>query len=523
MDKNTSKILISNYIFTGLEDRPIPGAVVITDNKITAVTTKEEALKLRNPDTAVYELGDQLICPGFVDNHVFFTGYVWSHLGADLSGAGSKKEAAEILAEYAKELPKGKSVFGYGLSEEAAESEEDMDEALEGFGDTAVIGFTKGRDGCIMNQAAREKYGFDEKEVYAEVCWKVFDEYLREEAFIVREYEKFSDLLAGRGVTAIKEIGFDRYSGFTELLRRMEKEGALKHRIHLVSQPVGYDMDYSYAKECQELFNGEFIQFMGYNVMVDGEIASNNADVIDEYKNLPGSHGEQEIDYRALEEMTVKADAMGLRCALHAEGDGAVKKTIDIYETCRRVNGARDSRHVITDLEMVRTEDLKRMAGLGITACNYVQIMDCLGDYEEFYGYDCVGEEGVRNYWPYQRMFENGVHAVCGTDLPLTVPDIPLSAYLTVNRTFPDGKPEGGINRECALTVSQILKAWTKEGQYANFKEKVLGTLEPGKLADIAVIDRNLFEVEAEKLKEAEVSMTICDGNIVFQRREKES
>lgn len=523
MDKNTSKILISNYIFTGLEDRPIPGAVVITDNKITAVTTKEEALKLRNPDTAVYELGDQLICPGFVDNHVFFTGYVWSHLGADLSGAGSKKEAAEILAEYAKELPKGKSVFGHGLSEEAAESEEDMDEALEGFGDTAVIGFTKGRDGCIMNQAAREKYSFDEKEVYAEVCWKVFDEYLREEAFIVREYEKFSDLLASRGVTAIKEIGFDRYSGFTELLRRMEKEGALKHRIHLVSQPVGYDMDYSYAKECQELFNGEFIQFMGYNVMVDGEIASNNADVIDEYKNLPGSHGEQEIDYRALEEMTVKADAMGLRCALHAEGDGAVKKTIDIYETCRRVNGARDSRHIITDLEMVRTEDLKRMAGLGITACNYVQIMDCLGDYEEFYGYDCVGEEGVRNYWPYQRMFENGVHAVCGTDLPLTVPDIPLSAYLTVNRTFPDGKPEGGINRECALTVSQILKAWTKEGQYANFKEKVLGTLEPGKLADIAVIDRNLFEVETEKLKEAEISMTICDGNIVFQRREKES
>ena len=73
------------------------------------------------------------------------------------------------------------------------------------------------------------------------------------------------------------------------------------------------------------------------------------------------------------------------------------------------------------------------------------------------------------------------------------------------------------------MTVSQILKAWTKEGQYANFKEKVLGTLEPGKLADIAVIDRNLFEVETEKLKEAEISMTICDGNIVFQRREKES
>ena len=90
MDKNTSKILISNHIFTGMKDRPVSGAVVITDHKITAVTTKEEALKLRGKDTIVYELGDQLVCPGFVDNHVFFTGFVWSHLGADLSGAGSR-------------------------------------------------------------------------------------------------------------------------------------------------------------------------------------------------------------------------------------------------------------------------------------------------------------------------------------------------------------------------------------------------------------------------------------------------
>ena len=189
MDKNTSKILISDHIFTGIGDRPVSGAVVITDHKITAVTTKEEALKLRDRDTIVYELGDQLVCPGFVDNHVFFTGFVWSHLGADLSGAGSKKDAAEILAQYAKELPKGKSVFGHGLPAAVLESEEDMDEALRDFGDTAVIGFAEGRDGCMMNQAAREKYGFDEREVYAEVCWRVFDEYLREEEFILQEYE----------------------------------------------------------------------------------------------------------------------------------------------------------------------------------------------------------------------------------------------------------------------------------------------------------------------------------------------
>lgn len=519
MEKKATKILISEHIFTALEDTPVSGAVVITENKITAVTTKEKALEYKGEDTEVYELGDQLICPGFVDNHVFFTGYVWSHIGADLSGAATKKEAAQILQKYAENVPEGRSVLGHGLSVEAAGSDEDMDEVLKSFGSVPVVGFTEGRDGCIMNQAARDRFGFDESEVYAEVCWKVFDEYLRDEGFIKAEYEKFSALLAERGITGIKEIGFDRYSGFTKQLKQMEDQKVLKHRIHLVSQPVGHEMDYEYGKECQKLFQGDFIRFMGYNVMVDGEIASNNADVIDAYKNLPGSHGEQEVDYHALEEMTIKADALGMRCALHAEGDGAVRKTIDIYEKCRKVNGVRDSRHIITDLEMVRTEDLKRMAELGITACNYVQIIECLGDYEDFYGYDCVGEEGIKNYWPYKRMVENNVHAVCGTDLPLTVPDIPLSAYLTVNRTFPDGKPEGGINKECALTVGEILKFWTKEGQYANFKENVLGTLEAGKLADIAVLDQNLFEMEPEKLKEAKVSMTICDGKIVYSKQ----
>ena len=218
--------------------------------------------------------------------------------------------------------------------------------------------------------------------------------------------------------------------------------------------------------------------------------------------------------------MARKADSLGLRCACHAEGDNAVRRTVDIFEHCREINGDRDARHVITDLEMVRPEELKRMAELGITACNYVQIMECLGGWEEFYGYDRVGENGIKNYWPYKRMLDLGVHACCGTDLPLTEPDIPLSAYLTVTRKFPDGKPEGGINKECALTVGQILKMWTIEGQYANFREDRLGTLEEGKLADIAVIDRNLFGMEPEKLKEAQVSMTICAGKTVYVKEE---
>ena len=90
-----------------------------------------------------------------------------------------------------------------------------------------------------MNQAAKERYGFDGSEVYAEICYRVFDEYLRDEAFIREEYDKFSKMLAQQGVTSIKEIGFDRYSGFTSVLKDLENKDELIHRVNLVSQPVG--------------------------------------------------------------------------------------------------------------------------------------------------------------------------------------------------------------------------------------------------------------------------------------------
>lgn len=520
MKKTADILLCSNRIFTAAQGahKPAPGIVAILGDEIAAVDSIEEKERWTGPDTKVYELGDQLVCPGFLDNHVFFTGFVWSHIGADLSGAGTLKQALGLLVEEAKKTPPGRAVLGHGLKAELTESCEDVREEWDALTGRPVIGFTQGRDGCILNREARERYDLDEDEIYAEACWKVFDEFLRDEAFIKEEYERFSDLLASRGVTAIKEIGFDQYSGFTRYLSDMEEEGTLTHRVNLVSQPVGAPMDLNYARECQERFQGPFVQFMGFNLMVDGEICSGNADLIGEYKNHPGSHGAQAVDYEALEQQVLEADRCGIRCALHAEGDMAVRRTVDIYEKCREVNGPRDARHTITDLELTHPEDLERMGRLGITATNYVQIMDCLGDYEDFYGYDCVGQEGVENYWAYKRMLRAGVNICCGTDLPLTIPDIPLSAYLTVGRRFPDGKPEQGINPACGLNVEELLRAWTIGGQYANFREKELGTLEEGKKADIAVLDRNLFHMPVEEMPEVKTVLTICNGKVVYEK-----
>ena len=111
-------------------------------------------------------------------------------------------------------------------------------------------------------------------------------------------------------------------------------------------------------------------------------------------------------------------------------------------------------------------------------------------------------------------MADSGVTISCGTDLPLLYDDIPESVYHTVGGLFPEGGEP--FNKENTLTVAELLKAWTSGGQYNLGREKELGTLEAGKLADIAVLDGNLFDVDPAKARGMKVFMTLVNGRVVY-------
>ena len=128
--------------------------------------------------------------------------------------------------------------------------------------------------------------------------------------------------------------------------------------------------------------------------------------MLEEYRDLPGVTCAMDIPYDQLEAQVLEADRLGFRCALHAEGDGAVRKTLDIYEACRRINGKRDARHIITDLEMVHPGDVKRMAELGVTASNYFQIMELTPSSEDLYVSEVYGDDKLDRIWAYRRMEE---------------------------------------------------------------------------------------------------------------------
>ena len=225
-----------------------------------------------------------------------------------------------------------------------------------------------------------------------------------------------------------------------------------------------------------------------------------------------------EIPYDEIEADVLAADAEGFRWSLHAQGDGAVGKIAGIYDKCEKVNGKLKNRHAITDMEFTDPKDLETLGAMGVTAELYFQIMSLdpaevlLENIEK-----TIGKERGKYYWNRRKMQDAGMILSGATDLPLLITSVPESVYYSCGG-FMDGREEA-FQPENTLTVSELLKAWTIGGQRNLGMEEKLGTLEEGKLADIAVFDRNLLEIDKKKAREAKVIMTIMDGKVVYQEK----
>ncbi|OPJ54561.1 amidohydrolase [Clostridium oryzae] len=507
-------ILKSSNIFTASSDTVISGFVAISGEKIIAVGKPENAHIYEGTDTKIIELGDKVVCPGFVDVHCFFTGYVLGFAGADLSSAKSPEEILALTKNYANKLPANKPILGHGWNSEVIDVKDNSSLNLE-FSKRPVILFAKGGETCWMNATAVDTYHFTPDTCYPEAYWRLLEEVLTDEHFIENQFKSYMSMLNSRGITAVKEMGFDDFYSFTDTLEKLEKNKELTLRVSFMSQPVGYGANIAYGKKMKERFKGTFVEFSGFNRMTDGSISCLCGDLKKPYNCAPELLCAQQIDYDMIEKETLEADKENFRFSLHAQGDAAISKVLDIYEKCNRKDGRLVNRHSITDIEFSDPVDLERMGKLGVIAEIYPQIMSITTSKEKIAMIkEKIGMDRGKYYWNRRKMADSGVILSCGTDLPLMFPDIPESIYHACGGFFPEGGE--AFNKKNTLTISEILTAWSKGGQYNLYHENILGTLEAGKLADIAVLDGDVFCTDIRNIRKIKVCLTIVDGKIVF-------
>ncbi len=255
-------------------------------------------------------------------------------------------------------------------------------------------------------------------------------------------------------------------------------------------------------------------------IFVDGVLEGETAALLEPYNSVRGGHGHLQMSPAELTEKVASLHAAGVQILFHAVGDGGVRAALDAVAAAIEQHGRGDARHHISHLQLVAPADRVRFAQLGVTA-NMQALWAMPDDYITQINLPVVGQHRVDAMYPFGSLSRAGARLAAGSDWTVSSMN-PFKAIETaVTRADADGVFPGVLNADEAISLHQALAAYTVEGAYLMHQERDLGVLAEGKLADLIVLDRNLFDVEADAIGETQVLMTLVGGKVVYQVKEE--
>jgi hypothetical protein len=265
-------------------------------------------------------------------------------------------------------------------------------------------------------------------------------------------------------------------------------------------------------------FGNDDLKIGGLKGFVDGSLGSATAYFFEPYTDDPKNRGllaPQMFPEGIMEKRILEADKAGLQVAIHAIGDRANSLLLDLYEKAAARNGPRDRRWRIEHAQHLRPQDIARFGKLGVIA-----------SVQPYHAYDDgrwaekkIGKERVRYTYPFKSLLDGGAVLAFGSDWTVAPLDPISGIYAAVTRATSDGKNPGGWVPEEKISLDDAIKGYTTGGAYAEFAEKDKGTIQSGKLADIIVLDKDLFKIPAEQFMDVKVVLTIVGGKVVHDGR----
>jgi len=250
-------------------------------------------------------------------------------------------------------------------------------------------------------------------------------------------------------------------------------------------------------------------------IMQDGSLENYTAVLLEPYTGGASGRGESLVDPEALDEIVTRLDAEGFQVHFHAIGDGAVRECLDSVERARAANGDLDHRHHISHIELIHPDDIPRFRELGVVA-NFQPLWAYADPYITDLTLPFIGPERGRWIYAIGSLFDSGAVVAFGSDWDVSSanPLEEIEVALT-RRASSDGKGDAFIPDE-RIKLRDALAAFTINAAYVNHLEAETGSIEVGKLADLVVIDRNLFAIEPTEISEAQVLLTLLGGDPVY-------
>jgi predicted amidohydrolase YtcJ len=554
-------VLTNGKIVTVDKDDTVAEAVACKGEKIIKVGTAEEIEAYTGKHTKVIDLGGKLVTPGFVDTHVHFSSGGRRVRTVDLRYVRSMDALVEELRKKAETLPKGRWVQGYGYNESKLKEKRfpnryDLDKASTDH----PISVTRqgGHDGVRVNSLALELAGISKDtpdpeppsyierdsetgeplgNLREEGAKPVLDLIAEEPPITRKEMKeglvKTDRLFLSWGITSIQEPGAPM--DFIPMYQELLNEGRLHVRnSFLIAAPTlgrsyhrneRYQLAVDLSVEAGYMthFGDSHLKFAGIKLGHDGSMSAGNCAVYEPYLNYPtpdnigvvhGYTNEELGDGRALAEFSpivVKLHDAGMRCGIGAIGDRGIDFFLDAIEAAHRQNPRKDARHSLEHCSLPTKEALERMKRMDVTSSTSVGFGWELGDQHRSF----MGMERMKRYMPMRSFKEMGIVASGNADWPVCSANPMEGIHVCVNRTT---ETRQDLSKVQAISVLDAIKVYTWNGAYITFEEDVKGSIEPGKLADFAVLDTDILACDPADIVKTKVLMTIVDGRVVYER-----
>lgn len=532
-------LLYNATIRTLNADRPLVSALAIAHGKIIAAGDEGELRPLLWPGGEALDLAGRLILPGLVDAHVHLSWYADYLHDVNLRGAATAKEAAARVAARAAELPPGTWIRGHGWSQDswtgrAFPTAAQLDAVVP---DHPVYLSAQSYHAAWVNSRALRRAGIHAgtadpdggtigRDASGAPSGVLFEKAMDLVASTipprtpeeVAERVKVAVAHAHRsGLTGVHD--FDGALAF-RAYQTLQRRGDLTLRI-VKNIPVTL-LDEAAAVGLHWGFGNDFLRLGGVKTFADGALGPRTAWMINPYEGEPTNLGIAVTDPEEIMDNVRRASAAGLPSTIHAIGDRAVHHVLNVYQTVRAEEAARgitpaQMRHRIEHVQLIHPGDAHRLGELGIIAS-----MQPNHAPSDMHMADSYWGDRADYAYNIRLQLDAGAPVALGSDAPVE-PIEPLpNIYAAVTRSRPDGSPgpEGwrpGLDGRRRLTVDEAIHGFTTGPAYAAGLEDRLGQLRPGYLADLIVLDRNLFNEEPAAILETEVLGTMVNGRWVHQ------
>ncbi len=513
----------------------VQGSLAVRGGRIVYLGPDAGAAAYRGPATEVIDLRGRAVTPGLIDAHSHLTGLGQALAQVDLVGTGSYAEVVSRVAAAAADAPAGAWVRGRGWdqndwADEAFPTHGALSRAVR---DHPVWLTRIDGHAALLNAAAMEALGIGPDTpdppggrllrdaagrptgVLVDNAMDVAVGRIPEPTLAEREkaLRRAAEHCLARGLTTVTDmgVGADDLAAYQAL--RAAGELPLRAAVFLADDA---DLLADWLPRGPRLDPEGRLTIRGVKLYADGALGSRGAALLEPYDDDPGNLGLLVSSGDHLRDVATRSLAAGFQVGIHAIGDRGNLVALDALEAALATlpEGAADPRVRIEHAQVMRPQDIVRMARLGVIAS--MQPTHATSDMP--WAADRVGALRLAGAYAWRKVLDAGGRLALGSDFPVERVDPLLGIYAAVTRQDLDGRPPGGWLPDQRLSRAEALRGFTLDAAWSLFLDPLVGSLEPGKRADLVVFDRDPMQVPAIEIPRVAVDLTVVDGRVAYRR-----